>query len=131
MKPISILLVEDDPDDVELMEEALKTAAVTYNMKVINQGDKVIPYLEVCNNFPSVIILDLNIPKLHGREVLNLVKTSTRFKTIPVAILTTASSQKEKDQCLHAGANKFLTKPSTVDGFNETIDAILSIAVLK
>lgn len=127
MKSLFILLVEDDPDDVELMQEALKTATIDYTIKIVNQGDKVMSYLEVCNNFPSVIILDLNIPKLHGREVLNLIKTSERFKRIPVAILTTASSQKEKEQCLHAGADTFLTKPSTVDGFNQTIKAILDI----
>jgi len=128
MKSLSILLVEDDPDDVELMQEALESASLEYTMKVINQGDKVISYLETCKNFPNVIILDLNIPKLHGREVLNLLKTSNHFRSIPVAILTTASSQKEKEQCIHAGADTFLTKPSTVDGFNETINAILAIA---
>lgn len=127
MKSLFILLVEDDPDDVELMQEALKSANIDYTIKIVNQGDKVMSYLEVCNNFPSVIILDLNIPKLHGREVLNLIKTSARFKNIPVAILTTASSQKEKEQCIHAGADTFLTKPSTVEGFNQTIKAIMDI----
>jgi CheY-like chemotaxis protein len=127
MNQISILLIEDDPDDVELMEVALKGVDVDYTMKTISQGDTVIPYLETCRNFPNVIILDLNIPKLHGREVLHLIKKSERFKNIPLAILTTASSQKEKDQCLQLGANIFLTKPSTVEGFNQTIKAIVEI----
>jgi CheY-like chemotaxis protein len=128
MNQLSILLVEDDPDDVELMQEALKSAGVDYTLETISQGDKVIPHLELCKKFPNVIVLDLNIPRLHGREVLHLIRSSERFKGIPIAILTTASSQKEKEYCMSAGADTFLTKPSTVGGFNETISTIVSIA---
>ena len=128
MNSLSLLLVEDDPDDIELMNEALKSASIIYSIKTISQGDKVIPYLELCKKFPDVIILDLNLPKLHGREVLRLIKTSDRFKEIPVAILTTASSQSEKDYCLKEGADQFITKPSTVEGFNQTINTIINIA---
>jgi CheY-like chemotaxis protein len=127
MNSLSLLLVEDDPDDIELMNEALKDAQIVYSIQTISQGDKVLPYLELCKKFPDIIILDLNLPKLHGRDVLRLIKTSERFKIIPVAILTTASSQNEKDYCLKEGANKFLTKPSTVEGFNQTINTILNI----
>jgi len=128
MNQLSILLIEDDPDDIELMHEALKNVDIAYSLEVVSQGDKVLPYLEVCKKFPNVIILDLNLPKLHGREVLALLKNSNRFKDIPVAILTTASSQKEKEYCLSAGADQFLTKPSTVEGFNQTIKIIKNIA---
>src|SRR3954468_7491674 len=113
MNQLSILLIEDDPDDVELMQEALKNAEIGYSMKVLSEGNTVVPYLEMCKNFPSVIVLDLNIPKLHGREVLQQLKNSMRFQAIPVAVLTTASSLKEKEHCLNAGADIFITKPST------------------
>jgi CheY-like chemotaxis protein len=128
MSQLSILLIEDDPDDVELMREALKNLNIQYTMESISQGDRVLPYLTVCKKFPNVIVLDLNLPKLHGREVLQFIKGSDKFKNIPVAVLTTASSQKEKEYCLSAGADVFLTKPSTVEGFNKTIYSILDIA---
>jgi CheY-like chemotaxis protein len=128
MNPLSILLIEDDPDDIELMHVALKNLDIQYSLEAINQGDKVLPYLEVCKKFPSVIVLDLNLPKLHGRDILKFIKGSDRFKKIPVAILTTASSQKEKEFCITAGADEFLTKPSTVEGFNKTVYAIMNVA---
>jgi CheY-like chemotaxis protein len=129
MNQLSILLIEDDPDDVELMQEALKNAKIDYSMKVLGEGNTVLPYLELCKNFPSVIVLDLNIPKLHGREVLHLLKNSMRFQDIPVAVLTTASSQKEQEICISAGADIFITKPSTVEGFTKTVQQIVGIAV--
>lgn len=128
MNQLSILLIEDDPDDVELMQDALKSADAQYVMEVITEGDAVLQYLEVCKKFPNIIILDLNIPRLHGREVLSLIKTSDRFKAIPVVILTTASAQREREMCLAAGADLFLTKPSTVDGFVQTVQSILKVA---
>jgi len=126
---LNILLVEDDQDDVELMQDALKDNGVQFNMDVVRQGDKVIPFLNTCKNFPNVILLDLNLPKMHGREVLSRIKLSDEFKHIPVAILTTSSSQAEREFCLSAGATHFLTKPSTVEGFNKTIEEIMRIAL--
>jgi CheY-like chemotaxis protein len=126
---LNILLVEDDQDDVELMQDALRDNDIDFTMNVVKQGDKVIPYLQACKNFPNVILLDLNLPKMHGREILSRIKLSEEFKHIPVAILTTSSSQSEKEFCLSAGATHFLTKPSTVEGFNKTIQTILKIAL--
>ena len=125
---MNILLVEDDQDDVELMQDALRDKGIPFIMDVIRQGDKVIPFLKTSKSFPNIILLDLNLPKMHGREVLSRIKLSDDFRHIPIAILTTSSSQAEKEFCLSAGASHFLTKPSTVDGFNKTIDTILKIA---
>jgi CheY-like chemotaxis protein len=66
---------------------------------------------------------------MHGREVLSRIKLSEDFKHIPIAILTTSSSPSEREFCLSAGASHFLTKPSTVEGFNKTIQLILKIAL--
>jgi CheY-like chemotaxis protein len=126
---LNILLVDDDQDDVELMQDALRDNDINFTMEIVRQGDKVIPFLNSCKNFPNVILLDLNLPKMHGREVLSRIKLSDDFKHIPVAILTTSSSQTEKEFCLSAGATNFLTKPSTVEGFNKTIQSILEIAL--
>ena len=127
MNKLFILLVEDDPDDVELMRQALKDNEIDYDIEIINQGDKVIPHLEMCNKFPDVVVLDLNLPKLHGREVLTRIKSSMQFSSVPVAILTTASSKVERDHCLNLGADVFITKPSSVQGFNNMVASILSI----
>jgi|SRR5688572_15403702 CheY-like chemotaxis protein len=124
-----VLLVEDDPDDVELMQQALADNEVRYSLQLINQGDMVIPYLDSCKKFPDVVILDLNIPKLHGREVLKKIRESLNYTTLPVAILTTASSNMERESCLALGADAFITKPSSVQGFNNMVHTILNIAV--
>jgi CheY-like chemotaxis protein len=126
---LNILLVEDDQDDVELMQDALRDKGIHFQMDVIKQGDKVLPFLKSCKSFPNIILLDLNLPKMHGREVLSRIKLSDDFRHIPIAILTTSSSQAEKEFCLSAGASYFLTKPSTVDGFNKTIELIKKIAL--
>jgi CheY-like chemotaxis protein len=123
-----MLLVEDDMDDVELLTEALKDNNVSFKMDTIKQGDEVLPHLEKCVQLPEVIILDLNLPKMHGREILPLIKSSSRFKDIPVVILTTSSAQAELDFCLKAGAHTFLTKPYTVDSFRSTVAAIVAAA---
>jgi CheY-like chemotaxis protein len=128
-KILNILLVEDDQDDVELMQEALRDKGIQFEMDVITQGDKVLPRLQSGKIFPNIILLDLNLPKMHGREVLSRIKLSDDYRHIPIAILTTSSSQAEREFCLSAGASHFLTKPSTVDGFNQTIEIILKIAM--
>ena len=127
--PLNILLVEDDQDDVELMQEALRDNEIQFVLEIVRQGDRVLPYLKTSKNLPNVILLDLNLPKMHGREVLSRLKLSEEFKQIPVVILTTSSSQIEREFCLSAGASQFLTKPSTVEGFNKTIDTIMKIAL--
>ena len=129
MNQLSILLVEDDPDDIELMQEALKNEKIDYSMKILGEGNTVLPYLEACKNFPNIILLELNIPKLHGREVLKLLKRSEKFKKIPVAVLTTASSPRERELCIELGADRFITKPATVDGFTQTVEAIVAVAL--
>ena len=126
---LNILLVEDDQDDVELMQDALRDNGIKFSMEVVKQGDKVIPFLKLCKNFPNIILLDLNLPKMHGREILSRIKLSEDFKHIPVAILSTSSSKSEQEFCLSAGAIKFLTKPTSVDGFNKTIQSIMEIAL--
>jgi CheY-like chemotaxis protein len=126
---LNILLVEDDQDDVELMQDALRDKGIQFDMDIIRQGDKVIPFLRASKSVPDIVLLDLNLPKMHGREVLSRIKMSEDFRHIPVAILTTSSSLAEKEFCLSAGASQFLTKPSTVEGFNNTIDLILKIAM--
>lgn len=131
MDSLNILLVEDDSDDVELMRDALQERGIAFHLEAVKQGDAVLPFLKSCKKFPNIILLDLNLPKLHGREVLAKIKVDNDLKHIPVVILTTSSSQADKDYCLDAGATEFLTKPTTVDGFASCIQMILEIAGVK
>lgn len=125
---LNILLVEDDQDDIDLMQDALRDNGVDFALEVIKQGDKAIPYLESCKKFPDIILLDLNLPKIHGRDILDSIKSSHNFKSIPVVILTTSSSKVDMEYCVKAGANLFITKPYTVEGFKEMVVSIVEIA---
>lgn len=126
-KLIHILLVEDDPDDVELLESAFRDNQVAFESTVIPQGDHVLPHLEMCKIFPDIIILDLNLPKMHGKEVLSQIKLSESLKQIPVVILTTSSAQGDLDFCMQKGADDYLIKPVTLDDFNAVVQKILSV----
>lgn len=123
---LRILLVEDDPDDVDLLESALRENNIGFQSTVIAQGDQVLKHLELCKIFPDIIILDLNLPKMHGKEVLTQIKSSENIKQIPVVILTTSSAPADRDYCLKAGASAFLIKPVTLDEFNAAVQTIIS-----
>ncbi|MBV9986551.1 MAG: response regulator [Chitinophagaceae bacterium] len=126
-KPIHILLVEDDPDDVELLEAALADEQINFESTVIPQGDRVIPYLEVCKKFPNIIILDLNLPKTHGKEILAQLKGSATLSHIPVVILTTSSARQDREFCLNTGANAYMIKPVTMEDFKSVVQRILAV----
>lgn len=125
---LRILLVEDDPDDIELMHDALKDNNILFSLDTIKQGDAVLPYLEKTDIHPDVVVLDLNLPKMHGREVLKSIKSSPAIAHIPVVILTTSSAKKEIDYCIQNGADQYLIKPVTIQGFNETVASIIKAA---
>ncbi|TDH25498.1 response regulator transcription factor [Segetibacter sp. 3557_3] len=124
---IRILLIEDDIDDVDLLNDALQDNEVVYNMQVIMDGDKVYDYLHSGASFPEIIIMDLNLPKTDGKQILKEIKAST-FKDVPLLVLTTSSAKEDIDYCYSLGANKFLTKPATIEDWNYTINSILKVA---
>ncbi|MFN8308868.1 MAG: response regulator [Chitinophagales bacterium] len=126
-EPLILLLVEDDPDDIELFKELLSSHHVEHHLNVIIRGDEVLPYLEKCTTLPTEIILDLNLPKMHGKEVLKALKRHPRFHQIPVIILTTSAAKKDVEDCLNSGAEKFLTKPTNTSGFKNMIDAVVKV----
>lgn len=126
-KPIHILLVEDDPDDVELLESAFRDNRIVFKSTVIPQGDEVLPHLHLGKIFPDIIILDLNLPKMHGKEILQQLKKSELFKQIPVVILTTSSAKGDKDFCMQTGADAYLIKPVSLDAFNLLVQTIMGV----
>ena len=130
-KSLQILLIEDDPDDVELFLDALKDNNVLHTIQVVMQGDEVIPHLEQSPTRPEVILLDLNLPKIHGKEILKILKSGDAFKDIPVVILTTSSARTDVEYCMNAGAEKFITKPTNTAGFDQLVTTITEIAMSK
>ena len=126
---LQILLIEDDSDDIELLEEALMYNKVNYQLDVIMHGDKVMPYLSDIINFPDIIVLDFNIPKLHGREILQLIKSSDTYNKIPIIVLTTSAAREDINYALKMGASHFITKPTSLEEFNKTVNIIVDTAV--
>lgn len=127
-KILDILLIEDDIDDVDLLKEALDDNDVQYQMEVIMEGDKVYSYLTTVNTLPEIIVMDLNLPKTGGKEILRELKSASSFTQIPIIILTTSSSREDIDYCTSMGISKFITKPATIDGWNSAIHSIISVA---
>jgi DNA-binding response OmpR family regulator len=129
MKPVlKLLLIEDDIDDVDLLKEAFSDNNITYEMQVIMEGDRVSPYLANPDSIPSIIIMDLNLPKTDGKEILMEIKSSDAFKNLPLIVFSTSSSKEDVQYAYSLGANKFITKPTTIAGWNETIEIIIDIA---
>jgi CheY-like chemotaxis protein len=127
MSTIRILLIEDDSDDIELLKDAFVQNGITCNIDVVTEGDKAIPWLEA-HTLPDVIVMDFNLPKLHGREILLQVKRSPNFNEIPLMVLTTSASADDMRYAFSMGADKFITKPNTMQGFATTVEAIVSLA---
>ena len=128
-KPLDILLIEDDIDDVDLLKDALNENKVDYQMEVIMEGDKAFPYLQSIETLPEIIVMDLNLPKTDGKEILLEIKSSSPLKAIPIIVLTTSSSKEDIDYCTKMGISRFITKPATIDGWNNAINSIMNVAI--
>lgn len=128
-KKIGILYIEDDPDDIELLQDALSTNKVNFEMKVIMDGKEAIDYLRKCTEYPNIIILDYNLPKVHGREILKEIKSLASLKHLPVLILTTSSNQRDMNTAIENGASRYMIKPTTMAGIKNTVHSIVELAV--
>lgn len=127
-KPFDILLIEDDTDDIDLLREALNENKVSCHLEVITEGDQVCTYLKNTTTLPGIIVMDLNLPKVGGKEILRDLKTSFHFNGIPIVVLTTSSSREDIDYCNKMGIKKFITKPANIEGWNTTVNSIMSVA---
>ena len=121
-KPIEILMVEDNPGDVRLTREAFKSNKITNNLHVVGDGVEAIAFLRQMGDYatsprPDLILLDLNLPKKDGREVLAEIKQDDDLKAIPVVILTTSSSEEDIIKSYGLHANCYITKPVELDQF--------------
>jgi CheY-like chemotaxis protein len=126
---IHILLVEDNEGDILLTTEALKEAKIMNSIAVTRDGWEAIQYLEKEDGYslaktPDLILLDINLPKLNGQEVLKKIKTNERLKHIPVIVLTTSSAEKDITLSYQNQANSYITKPVEAEDFMQLIRSI-------
>ena len=125
-----ILIAEDDADDRYLMKTALEETGVTEVVEYVENGVEVMSFLESINedngelNYPQFILLDLNMPKMDGREVLKKIKSNDSFRKIPVIVFSTTKNQLEVKRCYDLGANTYIVKPVTYDSLVDTIREI-------
>ena len=129
MKAINILLVEDNQGDVVLIMEALEAGRIHNVVTVLRDGQEAVEYLTKSgiyskSPFPDLILLDINLPKVDGKEVLSFIKNDPKLKRIPVVMLTTSSSEKDVLDSYESHANCYITKPVDVNKFFEAVKSI-------
>lgn len=129
VKLVEILLVEDNPGDVRLTQEALKETKLVNKLHVVGDGEEAIAFLRKQGKHanarqPDLILLDLNLPKKDGREVLAEIKNDPDLQRIPVVVLTTSKSEQEVLKAYNLHANCFVTKPIDLDQFMHVVKSI-------
>jgi len=139
---VPVLLVEDDPDDVQIAKRAFEKGNIANPLFVVRDGEEAMEFLQHTGRYadaaqaprPGVILLDLNLPRLDGREVLGLIKKDPNLLRIPVVVLTTSADEADVLECYEGGANTYITKPVEFGKFLEAVITIgeywLRIAVI-
>jgi CheY-like chemotaxis protein len=127
--PIEILLIEDNPADVRLTREALKEGKVRNTLSVVQDGVEALRFLRregphALASRPDLILLDLNLPRKDGREVLAVIKEDADLRRIPVVILTTSSAEQDILRTYNLHANCYITKPLDMDQFIKVVKSI-------
>lgn len=132
VNPINILLVEDSRNDIELTIRAFKKSRMKNKVYVVKDGQEALDYMYHRREYrdkeraptPGLILLDIRLPKVDGLEVLKQLKEDSRFKKIPVVMLTTSQKDPDINRSYELGANSYIVKPVTSDKFVETIHEI-------
>ena len=135
MKPVhAILLVEDSPADIKITQRALRESAVPVELIVVRDGQEAVDYLLRQGDHqatpgwrsPDLILLDLNLPRLNGREVLERIRATPALRGVPVVVLTTSRRQEDVQEVYAAGANTYIEKPQEFGRFVEVLRTIQS-----
>jgi CheY-like chemotaxis protein len=126
---VQILLVEDNPGDVRLTREALKEAKFRNKVEVVGDGVEALAYLRQQGQYsgamrPHLIMLDLNLPRMDGREVLAAIKKDTDLRRIPVVVLSSSEAESDIARAYELHANAYVTKPVDIDHFLQVVKAI-------
>jgi CheY-like chemotaxis protein len=128
METWKILLVDDDPDDRMIINDAMEILESSRIMKFAESGDQALHILEThaaAGHLPCLIVLDLNMPKMNGTETLREIKTKQEFKGIPVIIYSTSINSLEKEKCMQLGADDYITKPISFRESQQTAEKLL------
>jgi CheY-like chemotaxis protein len=128
-KSIHVLLIEDDHEDVELFEEILNNFTDDYRLQIIADGGAFSTYMEQNQEIPNVIVMDYNLPKVHGREILKQIKDSKLYIDIPVVVLTTSSAPEDKQYALQMGAVNYFVKPNTPRDLEDIVAYVLDVSL--
>lgn len=129
-----ILVAEDDRDDQFLLKKAVSASGVISWVDVVENGEELLNYLRECGpteedkkgSFPSLILLDLNMPRKDGREALREIKGTPGLRCIPIVAFTTSNHKEDVDFCYRSGANAYITKPSSFVELAEVIRILIS-----
>lgn len=128
-QPIEVLLVEDDPGDVLLIQEAFADNKVHNNLHVVNDGEQAVAYLRREGGYadaarPDLVLLDLNLPRKDGREVLAEIKADEDLRTIPIVVLTTSEAEEDVLRSYQLHANAYVSKPVDFQRFVSVVRQI-------
>jgi chemotaxis family two-component system response regulator Rcp1 len=133
MKPVhAILLVEDNPADIKITQRALRESALPVDLLVVRDGQEAVDYLlrqgthahDEGWRSPDLILLDLNLPRLTGRQVLERIRTTPNLRTVPVIVLTTSNRREDILEMYAAGANTYIEKPQDFARFVQVLQTI-------
>ena len=131
-EPVTILIAEDDPDDRLLLQDAFRENSVTDDIRFVGNGEELLSYLRREDGyaepnkapFPSMIILDLNMPRIDGREALRIIKGDASLRRIPVVVLTTSRAESDIASSYGLGVSSFISKPVTFEGLVDVVRAL-------
>jgi chemotaxis family two-component system response regulator Rcp1 len=129
IKPVEILLVEDNPGDARLAKEALKECRIKNNLHLVEDGEMALDFLYRRGEYlsapqPELVLLDLNLPKISGHQVLAEIKTDNTLKRIPVVVLSISRAEKDIEESYNLNANCYVTKPLDLNEFIKVFETI-------
>lgn len=125
-KTLKILLIEDDMIEVMKMNRTISTLKLKHKITEANNGEEALKILEDKNSLPSIILLDLNMPKINGIEFLRILKGNKELRHIPTIILTTSNNQKDLLECYKIGVSGYVLKPLKYEDYVSKIESLLN-----
>lgn len=131
-RSVPILIADDDEDDRDMIRDALKESRLINNLHCVKDGEELMDYLhhrgkfedQMKNPLPGLILLDLNMPRMDGREALREIKTNARLRQIPVVVLTTSQAEEDIFRTYDLGVNSFITKPVSFESLVKVMKAL-------
>ena len=125
LKPYTILIADDDPEDCMLVADAIAQAGLVHRLQTVHDGEALLDYLQACtangmgesSPRPDLVLLDLNMPRFDGRQALAEIKQNEALRRVPIIVLTTSSTPNDIVYAYETGASSFITKPVTFEGW--------------